>query len=404
MVNVYGLSQSQIEELQSGLLKARITLTRGSTTMTILSEDIVQGGLSVDRYCTSGDKVELGSAVAAALTLKLLNYDGAFDSVQFGGSELFVEVGKDDLWIPCGVYFVDTAPRMLTQVNIEALDRMTYFDELAVGRALGTFPMTLAELVENVCRVVDVPFDQDLSEEPNADLQVLGIVESGTTTWRTVIQHAALLMGTCAYMDREGKLAFGWYTNTGYEISPSNRYMDSENDLKEQDKVIRSLQYTDSGSTYTYGSSDESIQCGGVTITFNDTVDDVLQPVFQKVLGMAYRPYGAGIRQAWFLDPMDGIVWVDKNGVQTASIITHVNYVLNGHTTVRAVGEDAASAVYNRSGMTQEMANALDKVENMQIGGVNLIDLSKARLFGTIKVNDGVLAANSKDVEIKLGG
>ena len=399
---MYGLSNSQIEELQSGLLKARITLTRGATTMVITSEDIVQGGLAIDRYCTSGDAIELGSAIAAALDLKLLNYDGRFDSVQFGGSELFVEIGKDDLWVPCGVYFVDTAPRMLAQVNIEALDRMTYFDDLAIGAILGNFPMTLAELVANVGRVLQVPV-MDVSEMLNADLEILGIVESNTTTWRTVIQNAALLMGTCAYMDRNGQLSFGWYADTGYEISPSNRYMDAGCDLKEQNKVIRSLVFSDKTQSYTFGSGDESLQCSGYTISFNDTIDNVIGAVFQEVVGLTYRPFNAGIMQAWFLDPMDGVVWVDKNGVQTASVITHINCVLNGHTTVQAVGEDAAGAVYNRSGMTQEMANAVDKIDNMQIGGVNLIDLTKIRPVGTIKVNDGILAANNKDVEIQLG-
>ena len=49
----------------------------------ITDEDIVLGGFSVNRYCVSGSKIEIGSVVAAELELKLNNADGRFNSVLF---------------------------------------------------------------------------------------------------------------------------------------------------------------------------------------------------------------------------------------------------------------------------------------------------------------------------------
>ena len=57
-------------------------------------QDISLGGFSVNRYCVSGNKIEIGSAIAAELSLSLDNSDGRFDEVFFEGAELYVRVGS----------------------------------------------------------------------------------------------------------------------------------------------------------------------------------------------------------------------------------------------------------------------------------------------------------------------
>ena len=47
-------------------------------SLTLSEKDIGGGGFTIDRYCVSGSRIEIGSAVAAELTLTLDNRDGRF--------------------------------------------------------------------------------------------------------------------------------------------------------------------------------------------------------------------------------------------------------------------------------------------------------------------------------------
>ena len=91
MVNV---SQDIIKSFNEGNQQtALIEVTAGSKTFTITEADIIQGGLKIDRYCVTNSKIEVGSAVASELSLKLRNYDGKFNDVSFEGAVLNVKIG-----------------------------------------------------------------------------------------------------------------------------------------------------------------------------------------------------------------------------------------------------------------------------------------------------------------------
>ena len=120
----------------------RITFKGKYENFTIDETEVIQGGFTTDRYSVSGSKIELGSAIAAELTLKVKNYDGKYDETVFEGGELFVEVGikKWDAhrwenavvhYIPCGYFIIDTPPRAKSTISISALDRMVLFDKAA---------------------------------------------------------------------------------------------------------------------------------------------------------------------------------------------------------------------------------------------------------------------------------
>ena len=114
---------------------ARISFEGDNGHLDISEADILPGTLKIDRYSVTGDRIEIGSAAAAQLYVKLKNDDGRFDNVVFEGGEMFVRIGvkKWDAhrwenaqihWIPCGYFLVDTPPRKQRTITISALDRM----------------------------------------------------------------------------------------------------------------------------------------------------------------------------------------------------------------------------------------------------------------------------------------
>ena len=95
---------------------------------TITEKNIMLGGLTVDRYSVSGDKIEIGSACASELALTLDNREGQFKGVRFEGAELFVRIGikKYDArrwenatiqYVPLGYFTIDEPARALQTIS-----------------------------------------------------------------------------------------------------------------------------------------------------------------------------------------------------------------------------------------------------------------------------------------------
>jgi hypothetical protein len=69
-------------------------ITMGNTVIT--DADIIAGGFVIDSYSVSGDRIEIGSAIASELSLHLDNFDGRFSNTVFEGQKLVVELGVKD--------------------------------------------------------------------------------------------------------------------------------------------------------------------------------------------------------------------------------------------------------------------------------------------------------------------
>lgn len=350
----------------------RIHFDNGKQQFDITEGDIVQGGMTVDRYCVSGSKIEIGSAIASELTIKLKNYDGHFDDVSFEGASLFVQVGicKWDAgkwenavvhWIPCGYFIIDTPPRTLSTISISALDRMVRFDREVDEKRL-KFPMHVDALVQSICDICGVSLVTDVSSLPNHIYSIGSLPStSSTLTYRQLLQWCATMTGTCAFMDANGQLVMKWYEQVDVTITPSERY---NSDMLENDIVITGFTYTDGdNATYLAGSDDYAIDlsdCGLLTNTYAG----VLQELYSARGGFCYRPYTATIKAAPYLFPLDMIHYQDKSGGMHDTIVTNVTFTLNCNTSIAGSGETATSSSYSSgSGMTAKQSTEVKGVQ-----------------------------------------
>lgn len=135
-----------------------IAITMGDLTIT--GEDIRAGGLVIDSYSVSSERIEIGSAIASELSLVLENFDGRFSETVFEGQEMFVELGVKDwdtddevTYIPMGYFTADVQPKNRSKIEVKALDRMVWFDQ-DVDWSIFTFPCTLQSMIETVCSTV----------------------------------------------------------------------------------------------------------------------------------------------------------------------------------------------------------------------------------------------------------
>lgn len=381
MVNV---SQDIIKSFNEGNKQtALIEVTAGSKTFTITDADIIQGGLKIDRYCVTNSKIEVGSAVASELSLKLQNYDGKFNDVSFEGAVLNVKIGiklssvlesatlgkgilrrmilgsassdQDVAYVPCGLFIVDTPPRKLSTISISALDYMVLFDREVNASAL-SFPIHVDALIQKICSICNVTLATDVSVLPNHYFSIGGLPDTNQTlTYRQLLQWCAQLTGTCAFMDGSGRLVLKWYEQTGVTITVSERY---SSDMLENDITITGFTCDDgNGNTYLSGTADYTLDlsdCGFLTNAY----EGVLKELQTARGGFAYRPYSATIKSAPYLFPLDMIRYKDKDGVVHDTIVTNVTLALNCNTAISGAGETVTSFSYaqSTSGVTSQQA------------------------------------------------
>lgn len=394
MVNV---SQDIIKSFNEGNKQtALIEVTAGSKTFTITDADIIQGGLKIDRYCVTNSKIEVGSAVASELSLKLRNYDGKFNDVSFEGAVLNVKIGihaantselgkfilgksvlgfakglgnfilgtgrlgdysvdTEVYWVPCGLFIVDTPPRKLSTISISALDYMVLFDREVNASAL-SFPIHVDALIQKICSICNVTLATDVSVLPNHYFSIGGLPDTNQKlTYRQLLQWCAQLTGTCAFMDGSGRLVLKWYEQTGVTITASERY---SSDMLENDITITGFTCDDGkGNTYLSGTADYTLDlsdCGFLTNAY----DGVLKELQAARGGFAYRPYSATIKSAPYLFPLDMIRYKDKDGVVHDTIVTNVTLALNCNTAISGAGETVTSSSYaqSTSGVTSQQA------------------------------------------------
>lgn len=381
MVNV---SQDIIKSFNEGNKQtALIEVTAGSKTFAITDADIIQGGLKIDRYCVTNSKIEVGSAVASELSLKLQNYDGKFNDVSFEGAVLNVKIGiklssvlesatlgkgilrrmilgsassdQDVAYVPCGLFIVDTPPRKLSTISISALDYMVLFDREVNASAL-SFPIHVDALIQKICSICNVTLATDVSVLPNHYFSIGGLPDTNQTlTYRQLLQWCAQLTGTCAFMDGSGRLVLKWYEQTGVTITASERY---SSDMLENDITITGFTCDDgNGNTYLSGTADYTLDlsdCGFLTNAY----EGVLKELQTARGGFAYRPYSATIKSAPYLFPLDMIRYKDKDGVVHDTIVTNVTLALNCNTAISGAGETVTSFSYaqSTSGVTSQQA------------------------------------------------
>ena len=370
----------QIAKVEStGLRYVSTGKLLSTTDQTITSDRICDGGLSIDRTAVSGSKLELGSAIAATLSLTLYNTDKKYDDVNFEGVEMKVSVAVDEdspTWVPLGVFIVDTPPRHLSTISISAMDRMVLFDKDASGFDYDT-NSTVAEVIQACAKAAGVPLaDTNMKNLPNYNVQVSKPETQSTITYRTLLQYCAALTGTFAYMNETGKLAFRWYdTTAGFAMTPANRY---SSDIYEQDVTITGLTYTiksqdsegkETSTVNVYGSADYAFDfTDNLLIAGNAARNQALTVVQSKIIPTTYRPYSAEILPAPWLFPGDAVTYLPVDKDDTAanrvfSVVTNMAYTLNGSTTIAGQGETAQSNSYARtSGLTAAQAQILQRV------------------------------------------
>lgn len=345
---MYPITQEVQEIFANNRQTVDITFDSVAGDLHLTEENILSGGLSLNRYSVSGDMIEIGSVVAGEIQLTINNSDGSFNDVTFEGATMFVRIGSKDWetegaemqYIPLGYFTVDEAPRKLDSISFSALDGMVRFDK-TVNMSLMSFPMTVQALLNHICSQCGVTLAQSITGLPNYNYSITTAPTGENLTYRQLLSWIAQITGTCAFIDWNGQLVLKWYADTSVSIPASMRY---DSDLKENAVTISGVRVVTEDTEYISGTDTYAI-----TIEGNELIQhhysNVASAIALSISGFSYTPFEANVKSMPFLYPMDKVTFVkDQSSINT--IITNMTYVLNGSTKLEGRGETSSKKGY----------------------------------------------------------
>lgn len=383
--------------------------------LVINENKIIEGGLSVNRYCTTGKAVMVGSVVAGEMNAVLNNEDGAFNDVNFIGHDIKVEVGTMDGdtpdYIPLGYFQVDDSPKKLAHISLTTLDRMMLLEKNIDAEKLA-FPMTVNSLFSIICNECGVTpaSGQTLL---NGDYEIEAYPEN-VQTYRDLLSCIAEISGTCAYFDWNGELRLEWFNPTpAVELNTHNR---TSSDLAEESVIITGVEVKASDGDYLAGDDGFLLTVAQNPLITHD-YQSVADSLYNARGNFGYRPFTAQTLPMPYLYPLDTATFIDKNGNESVVAITDWTFRLNRNTDLRGRGESTLQASFKKKYGLTEGGVSIDEaigllretiIKNAEIVNQSMEELSRtlhgeyeaiSSEFGTYRnETDAKITANAEGI------
>ena len=403
---MYSVTQETIDGYKNYARQTiSITLTPVvGDAITITHADVIANGLVVNRYSASGNAIQIGTCVAAELTLRLENGDGRFNSVSFEGAELSVTLGVNATGytgfiqaIPLGHFTVIGAPRKLAVIELYALDHMVKFDKIA-DPTVFNFPETVRDVVIDCC--VQCGFTSiagdALLNAPNHDYYVQSIDPVGAMTYRNILQWCCQLMGVCAYIDDADRLNVSWYKKPTYSsgsgyvvptITAADRY---SSDFYENAITITGVLVQKGSTAVLNGTAGYVLSIANNPLLAEADVSTVAGNL-GTLLGYSCHPFEASVLPMPYLYPMDIVNYTYK-GTTYDVAISEVNIVSSGATGLKGTGRTETSQGY---------AN-IPSFSSSEIANIAYIARENQNAFSNIVVGNTTISADSETDTLTL--
>lgn len=364
---MYNVSNEYKAELQKSVYKFDLE-GRLTGTGDFYADNILAGSLSINRQCSSGNKIIMGSVYASELRATFVNTNSIDIGATITLSEsMFVDALDRYEAVPLGAFKVAEAVKTRSGIEVVAYDYMSKFDKKA---ELAEVRGTVFEWLRYCCSMCSVTMAQtqaQIEALPNGLASFECILPEGfECTYRDVVSYLAQVIGGFATMDREGKVKLVSYDGNAYpvnQIGAAGRYS------KESNFAL----YTTSWDAISYidmsGGTEEVVVVGTPTsdeTTFAFGFNPFLQnPVdtAQMVLNlldvaesMTYVPFqikvasGACYDLGDILTQMGGLT---PNPITSRYLITSIDWRYNGGTTLGGAGRDVSIGSGGSSGSSQ---------------------------------------------------
>lgn len=399
------IASGSYEEGVTGTLKDG----SGATVLNISNEYIKTGSLVIDNKCINNDDLEPGAVYAAELKITITGNAGLTSSqkssLQNGSLNLTYTItdGNSSSSIPIGIYYIIEVTLKDEDVEIIAEDMMSRLSKnipTAVREDLNFVARTPYELLDLCCqncstsrRPISLANDEtEFDGWSNADVSFLIPVTADIATYRDLVAEVAKIIGCFATID---KATNGLILKRLNPHSNSNVWTLNE-DIRyrtEKSGYICRFGKVALGNEKYPDTSDEDVSGLILSMRATELTDDsellpgIVQNLYNEMAGISYRPCKIDFMGNIALEVGDwiGVNYTEDETTYTfRTIITHLNWILNGKELIESTGSSAATTkkVGSKGSGESRNSSSIDNLESRietleSSGGGNKIYISE---------------------------
>ncbi|MCD8383287.1 MAG: hypothetical protein LUC30_10345 [Clostridiales bacterium] len=365
MIDVSTEFRTLMEERTDFKQNAVLTFEDG-TSLELGEEDFT---LSTNNTVTDGADaggLPLGEAVCRSIQVELMNDEDWLASYSFTGAKirlyLTFTLSETTEKVELGTFTVVSPEVYSTTVIITAVDDM-YLADRAYSSSL-TYPTTLRQMFLEIVDLCGLAYTT--ANFNNYDYSVAEAPDSGYTC-REVLGFIAMIAGGNAHIDRKGYLEILTYDFDGEDRHELVNWKSLT--LDASDITITGVQNTvtvdEEDTTCLYGEEGYVLAVENPLIYGDE--DNALALIGENLVGRSFRKF-EGTHIAYPLaEFMDLCTVTDWKGNSYQSVITDVNFVFFGLTTLRNSAESGLrnASEYNSAGTTAVISAKRNTVTGM---------------------------------------
>lgn len=364
MINVSEEFKTLMSERQDFKEYAEVTLANG-TVLELTEEDFTTTNNSLTDSA-GANSIPLGVALSRNVQLEIMNDDDHLSEYDFFGAKirlyLTFELSETTEKIEYGTFTVTAPETYGSVVTIVGYDDM-YKTDKAYSTSL-TFPTTAKNILIDSCDTCGILLGS--SDFLHNDFQVQSM-PSSDYTHRQIIGFIAMIACGNARIDRTGHLQittydFDYESDNIHELTDYNTLTSDTNDVQVTG-VQTTQKVTTTDSNGNTSATEKTVQVGkdGYVLSVENPLatgheETLISWIYEKFENVTFRAFTMDYISYPIAEFMDKIKVTDWEGNNFYSVLTDVNFVFFGYTTLK---NSAESPLRNQSNYTSSNQKAI---------------------------------------------
>nr|DAT53172.1 MAG TPA: 43 kDa tail protein [Caudoviricetes sp.] len=403
MINVTEAYKEAIKEDRIFDLQDKIIL-KDDTEIPLIMSDVL--AYSINSATSSDSTFDVGSVVAAKLSLTIDNTDERFEDVDLTDARISTKIGllvEDSFeYVTKGIFYINSAQDSGDTIVIEAYDKILFLD-LPYAESTLAYPATIREILQEACTHCGITLDTT-TIGTGANYIVNSRPATDSLTFRDIVSYCGKILGKYAYISADQKLKFAWYekSNSPYEITEQSSLTKNRSSM-----TITGARFGYTVTTVKEGESEPTeenktafVGTEGYVLTMEDNpliqtedmANKVMNILKSSVVGTTIRVYSLSCLSDPTIEAGDSIKVTDRKGRSFESFITNCTFTLCGNQELSLGAETESENQYQRFSISDKIVARANQNNQIKINDYNtamqrLTDLMM-NSFGVFKTEE----------------
>ena len=381
MINVTEKYKECIKEERIFSLEDTIILKDDSQIPLTMSDVLAY---SINSATSSDSTFDVGSVVAAKLSLTIDNTDERFEDVDLTDARISTKIGllvEDSFeYVTKGIFYINSAQDSGDTIVIEAYDKILFLD-LPYAESTLAYPASIREILQDACEHCGLTLDANLGT--GADYIVNSKPATDSLTYRDVVSYCGKILGKYAYIAADQKLKFAWYekSNSPYEITEQSSLTKNRSSM-----TITGARFGYTVTTVKEGESEPTeenktafVGTEGYVLTMEDNpliqtedmANKVMNILKSSVVGTTIRVYSLSCLSDPTIEAGDSIKVTDRKGRSFESFVTNCTFTLCGNQELSLGAETETENQYQRFSISDKIVSKANQNNQQLINDYN---------------------------------